>query len=85
MGLSYKKFKSDGTVERFKARLVAQGFTQIPDLDYSHTFNPIVKATTVRIVLSLAVLHKWHLHQLDVKNAFLHGQLIEIVFMEQPP
>ncbi|GJV28059.1 retrovirus-related pol polyprotein from transposon RE1 [Tanacetum coccineum] len=61
------------------------GFTQIPGLDYSHTFSPVVKASTVRIVLSLAVLHRWRLHQLDVKNAFLHGHLNETVYMEQPP
>ncbi|KAL7613342.1 hypothetical protein Lser_V15G09609 [Lactuca serriola] len=79
------KFHSDGTVERLKARLVAQGFTQVPGQDYSHTFNPVVKASTVRIVLSLAMIHKWPLHQLDVKNAFLHGHLTNTVFMEQPP
>nr|KAJ0213326.1 hypothetical protein LSAT_V11C400158820 [Lactuca sativa] len=79
------KFNVDGSVERYKARLVAQGFTQIPGIDYSRTFSPVIKAYTVRIVLSLAVLNKWCLHQLDVKSAFLHGQLIETVFMEQPP
>ncbi|GKF39161.1 retrovirus-related pol polyprotein from transposon RE1 [Tanacetum coccineum] len=60
------KYNSDGTIERYKARLVAQGCSQIPGLDYYHTFSPIVKASTVRIVISLAVLHKWKLHQLDV-------------------
>ncbi|GJZ09562.1 retrovirus-related pol polyprotein from transposon TNT 1-94 [Tanacetum coccineum] len=79
------KYKSDGTVDRYKDRLVAQGYTQIPGLDYCHTFSPVVKASTVRIVLSLAVLQKWKLHQLDVKNAFLNGNLNETVFMEQPP
>ncbi|GJR82122.1 retrovirus-related pol polyprotein from transposon RE1 [Tanacetum coccineum] len=79
------KFHSDGTVDRFKARLVAQGFTQVLGLDYSATFSPVVHASTVRIVLSLAVLYKWPLHQLDVKNAFLNGNLTDTVFMEQPP
>ncbi|GJV27675.1 retrovirus-related pol polyprotein from transposon TNT 1-94 [Tanacetum coccineum] len=54
------KYNSDGTIERYKARLVAQGCSQIPGLDYYHTFSPVVKASTVRIVISLAVLHKWN-------------------------
>ncbi|GJZ06149.1 retrovirus-related pol polyprotein from transposon RE1 [Tanacetum coccineum] len=79
------KYNSDGTIERHKARLVTQGYTQIPRLDYCYTLSPVVKASTVRIVLSLAVLHKWKLHQLDIKNAFLNSQLDETIFMEQPP
>nr|KYP63355.1 Retrovirus-related Pol polyprotein from transposon TNT 1-94 [Cajanus cajan] len=78
------KHKSDGTIERLKAHLVAQGFTQIPGFHYSLTFSPVVMATIIRLILSLVVLNGWPLHQLDVKNAFLHGHLTETVYMEQP-
>lgn len=72
-------------MDRFKARLVAQGFSQVPGLDFTTTFSPVVKASTVRVVLALAVINKWALHQLDVKNAFLNGFITETVYMEQPP
>ncbi|KAK9065217.1 hypothetical protein SSX86_016600 [Deinandra increscens subsp. villosa] len=78
------KLRADGSVERHKARLVAQGFSQVPGFDFDHTFSPVVKATTIRIVISLAVLNGWRLHQLDVNNAFLHDILNEQVYMEQP-
>ncbi|XP_023763022.1 uncharacterized mitochondrial protein AtMg00820-like [Lactuca sativa] len=55
------KYKADDTVDRLKACLVAQGFNQIPGFDFSHTFSPVIKASTLRIVLSLAVVRKWHL------------------------
>jgi len=78
------KFRSDGTLERYKARWVLRGFTQRPGIDYDETFSPVVKPTTVRTVLTLAISHKWPIRQLDVKNAFLHGTLTETVYCVQP-
>ena len=74
----------DGSVERYKARLVAKGFHQRPDIDYHDTFSPLVKPTTVRLVLFLTISHEWCPRQLNVNNAFLYGTLTEDIFMAQP-
>jgi hypothetical protein len=78
------KFNADGSLERYKARWVLRGFSQRPGIDFDETFSPVVKPATVRTVLTLALTRNWPIHQLDVKNAFLHGTLSETVYCSQP-
>ena len=69
------KCKADGSLERYKARLVARGYTQTHRIDYQETFAPVAKMNIIRIIISLVVNFDWPLNQYDIKNAFLHGDL----------
>jgi hypothetical protein len=79
------KHKADGLIDIYKAQLVAKGYTQTYGVDYQETFSPMAKLNTVRVLLSLAGNHDWPLHQFEVKNASLHGDLKEEVYMDVPP
>ncbi|GJY55059.1 ribonuclease H-like domain-containing protein [Tanacetum coccineum] len=85
MWLFKHKFHADGTLSRYKARLVANGSNQQHGVDFDETFSLVVKPATIRTVLSLVVSRHWPIHQLDVKNAFINGDLSETVYMHQPP
>nr|GEV87526.1 ribonuclease H-like domain-containing protein [Tanacetum cinerariifolium] len=85
MWLFKNKFHADGTLSHYKAHLVANGSSQHLGVDFDEILSPVVKPATIHTVLSLAVSHKWPIHQLDVKNAFLNGDLSETVYMHQLP
>jgi hypothetical protein len=69
------KHNVNGFVNRYKTRLVAKGYAQTYGIDYEETYSPIAKMITVRIIIAMVTTKRWSLHQMDVKNAFLHGNL----------
>jgi hypothetical protein len=75
----------DGHISRYKARLVSKGFQQVHGIDYDETFTPVVKMDSICLALSIVAAKGWEVHQMDVKNAFLHGDLSEEIYMEQAP
>jgi hypothetical protein len=79
------KHNIDGSVTKYKTRLVAKGYAQTYGIDYEETYNLVAKMTTVKVIITMAVAKGWLLHQMDVNNVFLHGDLQEEVYMEQPP
>lgn len=79
-----KKLDSQGRVERYKARLVARGFTQRPGIDFKEIFAPVIRYESIRVLLALAAKEDWNITQFDVKTAFLNGDLNEEIYMELP-
>jgi len=75
---------SDGSVNKYKARLVVKGYAQMFGVDFFETFTPVARMDTIRMLLALAAQKGWTLHQMDVKSAFLNGYLEEEIFVEQP-
>ncbi|CAL2255837.1 unnamed protein product [Prunus armeniaca] len=80
-----RTFEADGTIDQYKARLVAKGYTQTYEIDYGETFALVAKIYTIWVLLSLAANLNWPLHQFDVKNAFLHSNLEEEVYIDSLP
>ena len=82
----FKKKEGPPGVEnaRYKARLVVKGYSQIPGVDFTNVFSPVMKHSSIRVLLGIVAFHDYELDQLDVKTAFLHGELKENIYMQQP-
>jgi hypothetical protein len=78
------KHAVDGSVKKYKARFVARGFSQVAGVDYDETFAPVAQHTSIRTIIALAAYMGWKLHQIDVKTAFLNGEIDEEVYIKQP-
>jgi hypothetical protein len=78
------KHAADGSIEKYKARFVARGFSQIEGVDYDKTFAPVARYTSIQSIIALAASMGWKLHQMDVKTTFLNGEIEEEVYIEQP-
>ena len=79
-----RKFKPDGTIDKYKARLVVKGYRQKEGLDYFDTYSAVTRITSIRILIALAAVHDLKIQQMDVKTVFLNGELEEDIYMEQP-
>ena len=79
-----KKLKADGSIDKYKARLVIKGFRQKQDLDYFDTYSPVTRITSIRMLIAIASILNLEIHQMDVKTAFLNGELEEEIYMQQP-
>jgi hypothetical protein len=74
-----------GAVARYKARLVVKGYAQRRGVDYNEVFAPVARMEAIRLLIALVAHEGWHIHHMDVKSAFLNGDLMEEVFVQQPP
>ena len=79
-----KKTNAEGKVEKYKARSVAKGYSQVPGIDFGDIFSPVAKVTSIRLILSVVAAFDFEVEQMDVKTTFLHGDLEEEIYMKQP-
>ena len=79
-----RKMKADGSIDKYKARLVIKGYKQKEGLDYLDTYSPVTRISSIRMLIAIAAINNLEIHQMDVKTAFLNGDLDEEIYMEQP-
>ena len=79
-----RKLRTDGTIDKYKVRLVTKRYQQNEGLDFFDTYSPVTRITSIRMLIAIAAIHDFEIHQMDVKTAFLNGDLDEEIYMEQP-